>query len=263
MRTKTNFKRADTLILFICVIFLLLNVGAISRRGRTRAKDLVCQANLNKWGAVFSLYAEDYDGYNPYGDWSHSWWRQILPYMQPDVKQRKLFYCPAATETSDPQPFTAWSSGYAPLQFGGGRYQGSYGINPWIFSFTGNSGSRFGGFDPDAWRWKRPDVAGADNVPVFGDCATVGGAPRDTDIPQQLPDQSPSSSRKMQYWCLDRHDCVINMVFMDWSVRRVPLKCLWKLKWHRQFNTETSGPVEGEPYPVGWPDWMADCSGCD
>jgi len=209
------------------------------------------------------LYAEDNDGFNPYGGWAHSWWGEILPYTQPDIKQRKLMYCPAATERTDPQPFTAWSYGNAPRQFGGGRYQGSYGVNPWIFSFTGSSGSRFGGFDPEEWRWKRPDAAGSDNVPVLGDCAATGATVRENDGLPEFRDSSGFARRHMGAWCLDRHDCAINMVFMDCSVRRVPLKCLWKIKWHRQFDTATSGPVEGEPWPVGWPDWMADCSGCN
>jgi len=64
-------------------------------------------------------------------------------------------------------------------------------------------------------------------------------------------------------WCVDRHDCAINMAFMDWSVRKVGLKCLWKIKWHRNFDTVNSGPVEGQPWPAGWPDWMRECPGCD
>ncbi len=237
-----------------------MNLGAIGRAGRSRAKEAVCKANLKKWAKVFSLYAADNDGYNPHGGWAHSWWRQVVPYIEPDVKERKLLYCPAATDRNDTQPFKAWSYGQAPSQYGGGRWQGSYGVNPWILSFNGYSGSRFGGFDPEEWRWKRPDVAGADNVPVFGDCSGPGAATQENNIPPEFRDQI---SRGMGSWFLDRHDCAINMTFMDWSARKVPLKCLWKIKWHRQFDTENSGPVENQPWPTGWPDWMSPCQSCD
>jgi len=37
--------------------------------------------------------------------------------------------------------------------------------------------------------------------------------------------------------CINRHDGFVNCLFMDWSVRKVGLKELWMLKWHREFNT--------------------------
>ncbi len=265
METRKAFSKADILIALLCIVFVALNLGAIGRAGRSRAKEAVCRANLKQWGYVFSAYAADYDGYNPHGGWAHSWWSQVLPYAEPDVIDRNLFFCPMATRILDPQPFKAWNYGQVPMKWGGGRWTGSYGVNPWVFSFNGNSGSMFNGFDPEAWRWKRAEAACADNVPFFGDCTGPGSAPKDTNIPAEFRDLSspPSYIRGMGQWCIDRHNCAINLLFMDFSVRRTNLKCLWKLKWHRQFDTENSGPVEGEPYPDGWPDWMADCPGCD
>jgi hypothetical protein len=35
---------------------------------------------------------------------------------------------------------------------------------------------------------------------------------------------------------------------VDFSVRKIGLKELWKLKWHRQFDTNADSPV--------WPEWM-------
>ncbi len=264
MKSEKAFTKTDIVVVLGCVMFLLTSLGAIGRAGRSRAKEAVCKANLKMWAKVFSLYAADNDGYNPYGTWAHSWWTQILPYIEPDSIERKLLFCPMAAKSSDPQPFKAYSYGNAPQQYGGGRWIGSYGVNPWIFSFEGSSGSRFGGFDPPEWRWRRPDVAGADNVPLFGDCASVGSAGRENDIPPEFRDSHAYSGRRgIGMWCVDRHDCATNMAFMDWSVRKVGLKCLWKIKWHRQFDTVNSGPQEGLPYPAGWPDWMADCQGCD
>jgi len=270
MKSKTAFTRIDTVVMLLCFVFLLANLGAIGRAGRSRAKEAVCQANLRQWALAFAHYAADYDGFNPYGDWAHSWWRQMLPYIWPDLNAtsgRKLLFCPMATKTFEPQPFKAWNYGIAPAKYGGGRWVGSYGVNPWIFSFEGNSGSRFGGFDPPQWRWRRPDAAGADNVPVFGDCASAGKGGEELDIPPEFTDSEVrrfgGDREGIGIWCLDRHDCAINIVFMDWSVRRTALKCLWKLKWHRQFDTVNSGPQEGLPYPAGWPDWMADCESCN
>jgi hypothetical protein len=270
MRTKLITIK-DLIAIICCLFFLLINLGAIGRAGRSRAKEAICKANLQKWGLAFQLYVDDYEGYNPYGNWAHSWWHQMLPYASPDANDRKIFLCPMATKTSSEgadHPFRAWDYGSAPQQYGGKRYRGSYGVNPWIFSFEGSSGSRFGGFDPEEWRWKRPDVAVADNVPVFGDCSITGNAPTHTDLPPYFRDSEPKSNGGdrdgMGYWCLDRHDCHINLLFMDWSVRKTKLKCLWKLKWHRQFDT-TQGPSEkGKSIADGgWPEWMTGCPQCE
>jgi len=136
MKSKTAFTKTDVVVVLGCVMFFLTSLGAIGRAGRSRAKEAVCKANLRQWGLAFSLYAADYDGLNPYGGWAHSWWWQMLPYIQPD-SERNLFFCPMATKESDPQPFKAWNYGHAPLKYGGGRWTGSYGVNPWIFSFEG------------------------------------------------------------------------------------------------------------------------------
>ena len=42
----------------------------------------------------------------------------------------------------------------------------------------------------------------------------------------------------------------------DYSVRKVGLKELWKLKWHRQFDTNGPWTVAGGVRKGDWPDWM-------
>ena len=55
-------------------------------------------------------------------------------------------------------------------------------------------------------------------------------------------------SRQMRMFCINRHDGFVNGAFLDFSVRKIGLKELWKLKWHR--NSDISDPT-----PT-WPDWM-------
>ena len=38
-------------------------------------------------------------------------------------------------------------------------------------------------------------------------------------------------------YCMNRHNGGVNGLFMGWSVRKVGLKELWTLKWHRQYDT--------------------------
>ena len=50
------------------------------------------------------------------------------------------------------------------------------------------------------------------------------------------------------YFAVNRHFGSINAVFLDFSARQVALKQLWRLRWHRKYDTT-------EEYPE-WPDWM-------
>jgi hypothetical protein len=255
MDNKKAFTKSDVLIALGCVVFLLMNLGALGRMGRSKAKDVVCRVNLKQWGNSFASFAADHEGYNPYGGWAHFWWWFMLPYIEPDAKSRHLFLCPMAVK-GDVQPFRAWDYGTAPW---GGRYIGSYGVNPWIFSRTDIVGSMFGGINPPEWRWRRCNVSGAQNIPVFGDCASSGAGGRQNDMAPESRDSGTGSSdrRGIGVWCVDRHDCAMNMLYMDWSVRRTPLKCLWKIKWHRNYDTTNAEP------PNAWPEWMDECADCD
>jgi len=60
----------------------------------------------------------------------------------------------------------------------------------------------------------------------------------------------------MRNFCIDRRDGAINVLFMDWSVRKVGLKELWTLKWHRSYDTAGRWTKAGGVEPDDWPEWM-------
>ena len=80
----------------------------------------------------------------------------------------------------------------------------------------------------------------------------IDSYPDTTNMPPQRdgnPYESDSmGARQIRFFCINRHDEFINSVFLDFSVRKVGLKELWKLKWHR--NSDLNAP------PPDWPDWM-------
>lgn len=53
----------------------------------------------------------------------------------------------------------------------------------------------------------------------------------------------------MQYFCINHHDGKVNGLFMDLSVRRIGLKELWDLDWHKNWNPDNDPPP-------AWPDWI-------
>ncbi len=143
-------------------------------------------------------------------------------------------------------------------------------MNNWVFRRPGGSGSLQGRLD--AWHWGRMDAKGSAQIPLFLDAMWRGGGPfyqnnnatsnriKPPDYNGQwgpnatLTGTSAGWDYEMQHFCMDRHMKTINCVFFDLSTRRVPLKHLWKLKWHREFPT-TGYPANGGVWPVsGWMD---------
>jgi hypothetical protein len=53
----------------------------------------------------------------------------------------------------------------------------------------------------------------------------------------------------MQRFTVNRHREKLNVLVMDGTVKSISPKELWRLKWHKNFDTTA-------PLPE-WPDWMA------
>jgi hypothetical protein len=87
---------------------------------------------------------------------------------------------------------------------------------------------------------------------VFTEGWWVDGWPRHTDEPSPFGDQTPVmgvNQHEMQRLCVNRHGGAQFCLFADGSAEKVSLKQLWRLKWHREYDTHA-------PLPV-WPPWMA------
>lgn len=142
-------------------------------------------------------------------------------------------------EKGQRDPDWGWGGSWTPKE----GFYGSYGENRYILN---KEGSEF---------WKKADVKGADNVPVFLDCMYVAINPTATDRPPDY-DGGRSVSSQMQFSCVNRHIGHVNCLFMDWTARKVGLKELWTLKWNPEYDTAGFWTVAGGVQPQDWPQWM-------
>ena len=62
------------------------------------------------------------------------------------------------------------------------------------------------------------------------------------------------AGKEMMHFAIDRHQGKVNSLFLDFSVRTIGLKELWKLKWSKNYNTSIL-------LPNAWPDWMENLPG--
>ena len=63
MKTKRSLTKKDIVIILVCLIFLVINVGAMGGGGRERAKRILCLTNLKQLTLAWTDYAGDNDGF--------------------------------------------------------------------------------------------------------------------------------------------------------------------------------------------------------
>ncbi|HIJ53581.1 MAG TPA: hypothetical protein HPP66_10570 [Planctomycetes bacterium] len=134
MRLKTAPTKKDIVVVLVCLIFLAINVGAISSGGRMRAKRVVCLTNLKQLTLAWTQYADDNDGFivngAPLGrecqadpgfgdhageipwvgrDWAYMTGQQLQDCQEnairdgalwPYCQELKLYHCPTGYPTS-------------------------------------------------------------------------------------------------------------------------------------------------------------------
>ena len=79
------------------------------------------------------------------------------------------------------------------------------------------------------------------------DCIFIGGFPTSEDEPPEFSGQTfwSGGGGEMDRYCLDRHQGHINALFADCSVRKIGLKEMWTLKWHREFDINGDWTIAG------------------
>jgi len=271
-----NKSRGFTLIELLVVIAIIALLMAILmpalNRAKKQARSAACKVNLHSWGQVWSMYCQDNDGYfcmeakTTSGDWPRGNW---IVSLRPLYRTKSgILICPmakkrlseGADDLSHGGPFKTYIMGQGGI--GDRREEGSYGANCWLFnSRPGQSAIQQ---RPVEWNWKTMDAKGGNEIPIFADTMWRGGGPfyqngssgSNRITPPQFDGQWVDASHEMKHFCINRHNGTINMVFMDWSVRSVGLKELWKLRWHRQFNRNGFWTTAGGAQASDWPAWM-------
>lgn len=263
--------KKDVIVTILCVFILCTCLNAISIGGRRHAKAIVCQAHLAQWGRVFQNYVAEnngkfFSGTTPQG----YWWPRQLDNDLKDWKRNKVWFCPEAeTPVIDEygnygrvspgfNVYNAWGIYAGDEQsFGKNGLAGSYGLNGYTLQISGPTFLFPGRGVSSQNGWKSFDVPEADRIPLFFDALRFDLWPVDTEGPAAT-EFAAWSSNNMASCAINRHMGSINSLFLDGSARRVDLKELWTLKWHKSFNTQGPWTLSGGVKSEDWPEWIRD-----
>ena len=264
MSKKRGFTLIELLVV-IAIIALLMSILLPSlTRVRKQAKTTMCIMNLKTWGLLIQVYSNDNEGSMHGEHVGDSAWQSA--YRDDYEDQPKIRCCPEAVKPGSEggkQPFAAWGI-FGPNHYYGFREgdYGSYGENGWIQNPTDTGAGEYFGV---GFYWKTPNVKGASNVPAFLGCnwmhgvvngSLVGGGsnPNNTASPEAPRFEGGPGGGCIERYMMNRHNGFVGSSFLDFSARKVGMKELFRVKWHRFYDINKWYEIE-EAKP--WPDWMA------
>ena len=262
MKKRNGFTLIELLVVIAIIALLLAVLLPSLKLAQKKARAVLCLSNLKQWGIMYTMYATDYNQSLPVGWNGGTMWMVDLMAYYDGVDDVRL--CPSATKllhtipNNVPSTFTAWGEYGHPDYFNGwtppwgikGQY-GSYGVNGWAHNPLDKGVP--GTFDiTSATRdlyWRKILVKGnASRIPLMGGCMWDGANPMETDdAPSEKGLQNEASD--MTTFCLDRHEGGENMLLMDTSCRKIGLKEMWRLPWHKNWDYEKAKRSV-------WPTWM-------
>ena len=293
MRRVKGFTLIELLVVIAIIALLIAILLPTLQRVKRQAQAVSCRERLRQWGLISSMYVSDNNGkffgyyeffieprfYNSRLELPSDPNNFALLYYFSGRTRDPLYFCPVAKE------LRAWqwklvesrinlytfevmygdkSSPWAEIYGRGDEVirMGSYGVNGAALTpmYKPGPDHPFGYLAWDSYEnaWKTCLVKGTANIPVLLDARMPVGMPcHDWPPPPEYENEPLSSfSNSMKIFCFNRHDGRINSLFMDWSVRKVGLKELWTLKWHRNFDTAGQWTRAGGVLPEEWPEWM-------
>jgi len=268
MQVRKGFTLIELLVVIAIIALLMAILMPALRRVKEQARTIGCIANLRQWGIISSMYTEANDGRFWSGqDGSGYYWPWQLEDRYKDWKQNKIWFCPTAKkpiiDERDNQAqtlniYSAWGiyrGSYLGQNAGLNGIAGSYGLNGHVLA-TKNPAAKGTQNSSTVDNWMTPNVHGANNIPLFVDALRFDLWPWSEDAPATDEYAAWTANNLMARCCINRHDGYVGCVFLDFSTRKVGLKELWTLKWHKSYNTMGSWTLAGGVVSSDWPDWL-------
>jgi len=263
-------RRGFTLIELLVVIAIIAVLMAILMPALRRVKDqgrmVSCLANLRQWNIQAAMFTEANDGRFWKSDDNSMcfWFPRYMENNLKDWKTNKTWFCPSAQKPITDERgatvqtlniYNAWGI-FTGDRLGPNGISGSYGINGYCLIPQGSSPvTTYESGVSVSQGWKTAGGRQANNVPWFIEALRFDLWPLPTDRPADN-EFAAWSGNLMARCTINRHQGHLNAAFMDWSVRKIGVKEVYTLKWHKSFNTAGPWTRAGGVSDTNWPQWI-------
>jgi prepilin-type N-terminal cleavage/methylation domain-containing protein len=271
MTKRRGFTLIELLVVISVIAVLLSILMPALRKVKEQGNMIKCMGNLKQWNMIFALYMQDNDGKFYSGNASGAdsdgfWWITQMAEKEQSRIDNPLWFCPKTKGTRQEENgtmnmkfsiYTAWGifPGSSAPNLTPDGIAGSYGINGWVLNVPA-TGAALSEGRTRVDHWRTPNVKQAAQIPLMAEALRFDLWPQPNQAPAQNPDAEWSGTEHMARTCINRHLGHLNVAMCDFSARKVGVKELWTLKWHRSFNTRGPWTHAGGVSSSNWPDWI-------
>jgi prepilin-type N-terminal cleavage/methylation domain-containing protein len=269
-RWRTGFTLIELLVVIAIIALLMSILMPALNKVRQQGRMVACLANLKTWNLNAAMFTETNDGKFWKSDNGSPgfWFPRYMDDSIKDWKTNKSWFCPSATkpiidERGVQVPtlniFNAWGI-FRGDRLGPNGIAGSFGINGYCLIPQAAPGSspvaNYESGVPTAQGWKTTGGKGSNNVPWFIEATRFDLWPTETQQPAVNEFAAWENASLMGRCCINRHQGHLTAAFLDWSVRRIGVKEVYVLKWHKNFNIRGPWTRAGGVRDEDWVDWI-------
>ncbi|MHC4325620.1 MAG: type II secretion system protein [Planctomycetota bacterium] len=266
---RKGFTLIELLVVISIIALLMSIIMPCLSKVKDKARDVSCLNNERQFGLAAGMLAQE-NNYKMEAEYEQAQWVEDLrPYLGMNKEagsgdkgksKEDVGFCPVADKArydidgnigpgSGKGPFSAWGIYTDGYQQG---IAGSYGINAWVYNVSIREQD---GRHRLNKQWGSFNVSNAAQIPFILDSYTYSVYAEADDKPPEFEVGAEYLQSGISRFCVNRHSGNVNGVFLDFSVRKVGLKELWTLPWHREYKDDWQMLIT-RAKPFEWPVWM-------